>query len=207
MTQQRQHVLQTILEQHHQRRAHQRAGQLAQAAGHGHQQVLDAGTDIERRRTDKAVHVRIQPARQTRQQGRHDEQAEADTERIGTDTRQQRGTAAQGTDGAPRAGLQNVVAEQAGQSDQRPDQVVNRARVCQRPRPQGQRRNIRQAAVPAQGLHVAEQQGDRQAPGNARQGQVVTTQTQRERANGKRRQAGQYLAGFTHIVVDVADLL
>ena len=45
------------------------------------------------------------------------------------------------------ARLQQVVREPAGPADDNPDQVVDRARVGERPRAEAQRRNVREAGV------------------------------------------------------------
>jgi hypothetical protein len=51
------------------RRADERAPDVADAAEHGHEQVLDAHVEAEGRRVDGALEVREQPARDARQQG------------------------------------------------------------------------------------------------------------------------------------------
>ena len=133
LRQERQRVLEHVLQQQHHRRAGERAAQLAEAAAHRHQQVLDARAHVERRRADEAVHVRVEPAGQAGEQRGEHEQREPHPERVGADARQQHRAAAQAPDRAARPRLQQVAVEEEGQADQRPDQVVDRVRLDQRP--------------------------------------------------------------------------
>jgi hypothetical protein len=135
LRQHRQHVLQAVLQQQHEGRADQRAGELAEAAGDRHQQVLDARAHVERRRADEAVLVRVEPAGDAGEQRGDHEQRQPHAVRIGADAAEQDRAAAQAADRATGARLQQVVREPASQADHRPDQVVDRARVGERPRP------------------------------------------------------------------------
>ena len=66
------------------------------------------GAQVERRRADEAVHVRVEPAGEAGEQRGEDEGDEADPEGIGADARQQHRAAAQAADRAARARAQQV---------------------------------------------------------------------------------------------------
>ena len=63
----------SLLQERDQRRAQHRAPHAAGAADHGHEQVLDALVDAERRRVHEPLQVRVQPSRDAREQRGVDE--------------------------------------------------------------------------------------------------------------------------------------
>ena len=191
LRQQRQRVLQHVLQQQHHGGAGERAAQLAEAAAHRHQQVLDARPHVEGRGADEAVHVRVEPAGEAGEQCGEDEQREANPERIGADARQQHRATAQAADRATGPRLQQIAVEDEGEPDQRPDQVVDRLRLDQRPTADTQRRDIGKPGVPAEGVDVAEQQRDREPPGDRAERQEVAAEAQRQEADRQRGEAGQ----------------
>ena len=96
------------LEDREDRRADQRAPDVARAADHGHEQVLDAGVQRERRRVDEALHVRVQPARHAGEQRGETKtimrEAGVDAERLG-----HHHAAPQRADRAARARVEQVL--------------------------------------------------------------------------------------------------
>ena len=62
--------------------ADRRAGDVAGATDQRHEQELDARTQIERRRVHKTLHMRVEPARQARQQSGDNENGKPDTKEI-----------------------------------------------------------------------------------------------------------------------------
>jgi hypothetical protein len=189
--QQRQHVLKRVLEQQHDGGADHRAGEVAEAAGDRHQQVFDARADVERRRADEAVLVRVEPARDSREERGDDEERKPHPHRVGADAREQRRAAAQAAHRAPRARVEQVAREGERCADEEPDHDVDGARIGERPGSDAKRRHVRDAAVAAERFEVAEDDHDRQAPRDRRQRQVVPTEAQRHRADDERRDAGQ----------------
>ena len=184
--QHRQHVLQSVLQDQHQRRSDQGAAEVTESPRHRHQQVFDAGPHVERRRADEAVHVRVQPARQPGEQCRRDEQRQPYPVGVRAHTGQQYGTAAQAADGPARARTQDVVAEQKGQADQTPDQVIDGPRTGHRPAADKQRRDVGQAGMPSQCVDVAKQHGNGNAPCDGAEWQKMPAQTQRQHADAQR---------------------
>ena len=130
---QRQHILQPVLQQRDQRRAGNGACDMAGAARHRHQQIFDAGLDVERGRADEPVHVRIEPAGQSRQQCGEHEGDEADAEDVDAEARQQHAAAAQAPDRAAFAGIEQIGARQHGEADHEPDQIVDRSAMRSAP--------------------------------------------------------------------------
>ena len=75
---QRQQVLNIVFQQGYQRRTDHRAEQIARAADHRHHQENDAGCDVERRRADEAVEMRVEPARDGREKSGDDKSRQPD---------------------------------------------------------------------------------------------------------------------------------
>ncbi len=177
-----QHVLQLGLQQRDQRGAQHRAPQVARAADHGHEQVFDADVEVERRRVDEALQVRVEPARHRRQQRRQHEQFDAllrrvDAHRLGHHT-----PALERADGAALARIQQVVHGPDAQQQQHPDEHSQHARRGHVEPEQAERRQAAHPRVAAQRLQVAEDVIQAQTPGDGAQRQVVPRQAQRDRA-------------------------
>ncbi len=178
----RQYVLQLLLDQGDQRGAQHRAPQVAGAADHGHEQVLDAHVQVEGRRAHEALHVGVEPARQRGQQGCQHEELDAVVRRVDAHGLGHDAAAAQRADGPALARVQQVVQQPQRHQQHGPDHHAHGARRGQRDAADHQRRNARDAGLPAQELHVAEQVVQAQPPGDGAQRQVVALQLDRDRA-------------------------
>ena len=121
--------LELVLQDLHDAGADERAPDVADAAEHRHEQVLDAHVQAERRRVDGALEVREQPARDAGEQRREDERRDLDAEGVDAH-RLGHGRAA--LDGAHRPAGARV--EQVGHGDRRQDDDAPRAgrRSCAR---------------------------------------------------------------------------
>ena len=188
----RQPVLDAVLEQGDDGRAHDRTREVGHAADHRHQQVEDADTDVEGRGADEAAHVGVEPARQRRQEGRDHEGDEFYAERIDAQALRHDLAAAQR---AHRAALARI--EQVGRQHQRhdhedPDQVVDAVAARERMAADRDRRDLADAVVLPEHGHVAEQEVGRQPPGDGAERQEVAAQPQGHRAEDGGDQAGEH---------------
>ncbi|MPM71005.1 hypothetical protein SDC9_117968 [bioreactor metagenome] len=104
-------VLQFFLEQGDRRCAQHRPPQMARAAHHGHEKVFNADVEIERRRAHKALHMRVQPARNRRQHGSQHKQLGAIARGIHAHGFGHDAPALECTDRTPDARIQQVVHE------------------------------------------------------------------------------------------------
>ncbi|MCY1226722.1 hypothetical protein D9M72_389680 [compost metagenome] len=175
-----QHALQHILQDGQDARAQHRAPHMAHAADHGHEQVLDAVVQAKRRRVHRALQVRVQEAGHARQHCRHHEDHHLHPRGVHTHGLGHHAAALERADGAARARVQQVLHRQHGQQHHRPDQVEHRAARLQLDAEERQHRDPVQAVILAQELQVAEQEEQRQAPGNGRQRQVVAGHAHRD---------------------------
>ena len=183
----RQDALQLVLEQRDDARAQDRPADVAGASSHGHQQVLDAGVDAERSLVHGALHVRVEPAGDARQQRRVDEHDElhargADAEQLGG-----KRSATQRANGAPGARVEQVVRGNGRQQHARPDHVVDAAAVVEVPAGDVEWRDGRDAVVAMEQLELAEQEVQAQAPGDGAERQVVARQAHRRQAEQRAR--------------------
>ena len=121
----RQPVLDAVLEQGDDGRAHDRAREVGHAADHRHQEVEDADIDVEGSGADEAAHVGVEPARQRRQQRRDDEGDELYAERIDAQALRHDLAAAQGAHRPALARIEQVRRQHQGHDQEGPDQVVD----------------------------------------------------------------------------------
>ena len=177
-------------EELHGGRADERAPDVADAADHRHEQVLDAHVEVEGRRVHGALEVREQPAGDARQQRREHEHGDLDAEGVDA---HRLGHLRAALDRAHRSAGARI--EQVGHGERRrqhagPEQVEEAAAGVELDAEEAERRHAEQAVVLAERLDVAEQVVERQAPGDRRERQVVARHAQRdpaERERGERR--------------------
>ena len=100
--------LQHLLEDGDQERPQHGAPDVAGAADHRHEQVLDAHVDGERRRIDEALHVREQPAGKRRQHGSEDEHLDAQPRRHDAEGFRHRGPPLQRADRTAGARIEQI---------------------------------------------------------------------------------------------------
>ena len=181
----RKDVLQDVLEQRDDGRADHGAGDVAGAADQRHQQQLDAGAEVERRRAHVALHVRIEPAGQACQQSGENENRKPHAEEIDREAFHHGDAAAQAADGAALARVEQVPAQQHDDAEQPPDEEVDRGGAGERDRSDRDRRNAGQPAVAPERIDVAEQEIDGNAPGDRAQRQEVTAEPQRRGAENR----------------------
>ena len=155
---------------------------MASTAHHGHEQVFDTDVQVERRRADKALHMRIQPARQRGQQGRQHKELDAVARSVDTHGFRHDLAALERANRSAFPRIQQVVEQPHGQQHHHPDHHTNRARRRQIKPRDLDGRNAGQAGLAAQKLHIAEQVVQTQAPGNRAQWQIVALQLHRDRA-------------------------
>ncbi len=121
-------VLNGVLQQRDQRRADDRAKQIAGAADHRHHQEYSMlHGDVERRRADEAAHVSVKPAGNRGEQRGDHESDEPNLKRVDAERFDQRVAAAQRAHRPADARIQKIVCAQHDDQQDAPDQVVNLA--------------------------------------------------------------------------------
>ena len=166
---QRKVVLHGVLQQRDDRSANHATQDAARSADHRHHQVFDAHAGIERPGADETAEMRIEPSGQRSEESGDDECRKLDLERADPEAFDQRIAAAERAHRAADPGVEKVVANEKDRHDDRPDQVIDLPAVDQGERADGDRRNARDAVVAAEPLNVAEQERDRQSPGDRAQ--------------------------------------
>ncbi len=169
-----QNVLQLIAQHRNSGGAENRAVDAARAAQHGHQQIFGAGADAERSRRNRALKMRVEPSRQSRQHRRVDEYHQlggrsVDAERFC------------GARGAPQRsdGASNPAAEQILRGDHRkhhgdPHHHEIFAGVDQRVVADRKRRNASQSVMCAKPIQISEQIKERDAPRDGAERQIMS---------------------------------
>src|SRR6185437_5267963 len=178
----RQVVLDAILEQGHNGCPHHRAQEMTHAADHRHQQVENADIDGEGRRTDKAAHMRIEPARERREQRRHDEGRELDAEALDAEAFDHDPPAAKRADGSALAGAEKIRRKEERRDQYRPNQVVDAHAADEREAADRDRRHVADAVELPDNRQISEQEIDRETPGDRAQREEVPAEAQRHRA-------------------------
>jgi hypothetical protein len=186
-------VLQVFLQHADGRGAEHCAPNSSRASQHRHEQVFDALSKGERRRIDEALQVGIQPAGNTGELCGDHEQHHAvaqgvDAHRLG------HGHRAQAAHGATLARIEHVLRGYDRRQQRSPDDVEERTAVAQVDAKQIDRGNAINPAVAAEGLQVAEDEVERNAPGDGAQRQEVPRQTQGDEAQGQRYRGGHHHA-------------
>ncbi len=187
----RQQILQPLLEHGDHRGAEQRAPDVGGAADHRHEQVFDADVQAEGRRIDEALEVGVKPAGKAGEQGGDQEDdhlgaAGVDAHRLG----HQR-TALECADRAAGTRVEQVAGQPHRGEQHHPDQVVEMAAVAQLETAEAQWRYAADAGMAAEELEVAEQEIQRDAPGDRAERQIVPRQAQGEQAEQQGDQRGQ----------------
>ena len=156
MQQIRQIALQDFLQDDDDGGAQHAAPDIAGAADHGDEEILDAGLRAERGGIGGALEMRIEPAREAGQHRGIDEDDELGARRLhakgfGGDV-----AAPQRADGAAGAGIQQVHGQERASEHREPDRVIDRAGVDHLERADCQRWNARNAVIAAEELELAE---------------------------------------------------
>ncbi|KAG0937970.1 hypothetical protein G6F31_015523 [Rhizopus arrhizus] len=160
-------VLQPLLEHGEHARANQRTPDLPRAADDGHEQVFDAHLQAERVGVHEALHVRVQPARGAGLQRGNDEDHHARTCRVHAHRLRHHAPALERADGAARTRVQQIPRGPQRQQHEHPDQVIDVPAAGQRDAENAERFDAGNAVVLAQPIDIAEQEIERQAPGDA----------------------------------------
>ena len=186
----RQQHLQLVVQQLGQRRAGDRAPDMADAAHHRHEQVLDAHLQAEGGGVHGALEMRHQPAgHRGEQRGDHEDRdlvAEgADAHRFG-----HRGAALERADGAAGTRVQQVQQRHREGQHQRPGQHEEPAALADVESEQAQAADAQDAVVFAQRIDVAHQVIERQPPGDGGQRQVMARHAQGDEGQHQRAGAG-----------------
>ena len=168
--------------------------QVACAAHHGHEQVFNTNVQVERCGVDEALHVRVEPARNGRQQSCQHKQLDAvargiDAHGLGHDA-----TTLEGTNGAAFTRIEQVVHQPHRHQQHGPNEHAQHARIGQGIANNGQGWHAGDTRLPPQELHVAKQVVQAQAPSDSAQGQVVARELQSDRAQRPGNPKGQYQA-------------
>ena len=178
-----QQVLQLIAKHGDSGRTEYGAIDPAGAAQHRHQQIFGAGIDAERTWRNRALEMRIEPARQPGQHGRIDKHHQLggrgiDAERFGS-----AGAAPKRADRTPDPAAQQILRGDHGEHDSDPDHHEIVARIGQRMAADPQRRDAVQPVMRAEPADIAEQIEESDAPGDGAERQIVTGKPDRDRAD------------------------
>ena len=188
---QRQVVLHGILQQRDDRSTDHAAQNAAGAADHRHHQIFDAHAGLERSGADETAEMGIEPSGQRAEERGDDERHQLDLECADPEAFDQRIAAAKRAHRAADAGVEQVVADEQDRHDDRPDQEIDLPALDQGERADRDRRNARDAVMLTEAIDVAEQERDRQSPGDRAQRQEVAAQAQRHEAQDRGDAAGQ----------------
>ncbi len=157
--------------------------ELGRPADHCHHEVVDADMDIERRRAHKATEMRIQPAGERGEQRGNRECDEPGAEGVDAQALDEPIASAQCPYRAAFPGLQQIARQQQGRDQNGPDQIEYLPAADERYRPDRDRRNAGDAGEVSEAVDVAEQEIDRQAPGNRAEREKVPAEPQRDGAD------------------------
>src|SRR3982751_485722 len=116
----------------------------------------------------------IEPSGQRAEESGDDERHQLDLEGADPEAFDQRIAAAERAHRTPDAGVEQVVADEENRHDNGPDQEIDLTAFDQGDRADRDRRNTRDAVMLTEAVYVAEQECDRQSPGDRAQRQEVS---------------------------------
>ena len=181
----RQQILEPFLEQGEQRGTDDRAPDMARAANHRHEQVVDSGVDAKRVRAHEAQEVRVEPARCAGQERRVQKHDDLEVRGVHAIALGHDAAETKCANGAPGARIEQIARRNQRNQRYDPDQVIGLAAGIERPAEHGNRGNVVQAAVLAEHLEVAENVIDGNAPGDGAYRKIVTREPQRDEPQGQ----------------------
>ena len=188
---QRQVILNGVLQEGYNGRADDAANQAALPADHRHHQIFDAHGRVETRRTDEAAHMRVEPSRERSEECGDDEGCELRLESVDAEALDQDVAATQRSKRATPAGIQEIVHGDERKHDDQENEVVDLFALHQRVTADADRRNVRNAAEISEALDIAEQEAYRETPGERAERQEVPLEPQGRGAEHGGHRAGQ----------------
>ena len=106
---------------------------MARSADHRHQEIFDAGLDIEGRRIHGPLHMRVEKARDRGEHGRIDEDEDADAENIDAEGFRRDGASLERANRPADAGIEQVPRRDHSERDDNEDEVI-KPRRCREAR-------------------------------------------------------------------------